>query len=90
MTALNEDLTSLNFQFLMLARECARNQPMDAIWKFNLNAEGIEKLSAMSIDELREAAACSRAVVTLIPVTTTSSDISSSILAALIPTNVHL
>jgi hypothetical protein len=63
---------------------------MDAIWKFNLNAEGIEKLSAMSIDELREAAACSRAVVTLIPVTTTSSDISSSILAALIPTNVHL
>jgi len=52
MTALNEDLTSLNFQFLMLARECARNQPMDAIWKFNLNAEGIEKLSAMSIDEL--------------------------------------
>jgi hypothetical protein len=26
----------------------------------------------------------------LIPVTTTSSDISSSILAALIPTNVHL
>ena len=60
---------------------------MDAIWKFNLNAEGIEKISGMSIDELREVAACSRAVVTLITghTNTINVTISSSILAALLP-----
>jgi hypothetical protein len=89
MTLFNQDLKNLNFQFLMVVRECARHQPMDAIWKFNLNAEDIEKISTMTIEELKEIAACSRAVFTLLPVRSTSSDITSSILAALMPVTVH-
>ena len=68
MNLVNEDLNHLNFQFLMVARECARHHPMDAIWKFNLNALEIQKMSRMSLEELKELAECGRAVFTILPV----------------------
>ena len=79
------DLTNLNFQFLMLVRECAINNPMEAIWKFNLNARDIETISGMTLNDLQKLAACSRAVFTLSPLTATSSDAPPNILAALLP-----
>ena len=68
MNSINKDLKNLNFQFLMVARECAKHHPMDAIWKFNLNALEIQKISRMTLDELKGLAECSRAVFTILPV----------------------
>ena len=85
MNLVNEDLNNLNFQFLMVARECARHHPMDAIWKFNLNALEIQKMSRMSLEELKELAECGRAVFTILPVTATPSTTPPNILAALLP-----
>ena len=85
MNLVNEDLNHLNFQFLMVARECARHHPMDAIWKFNLNALEIQKMSRMSLEELKELAECGRAVFTILPVTSTPSTTPPNILAALLP-----
>jgi hypothetical protein len=83
MYLVNDDLNDINFRFLMVVRECARHHPLDAIWKFNLSAVDLEKISAMSIDELKEMATCNRAVLTLLPFT--ANDMPSSILAALLP-----
>jgi hypothetical protein len=85
MNLVNEDLNHLNFQFLMVARECARHHPMDAIWKFNLNALEIQKMSRMSLEELKELAECGRAVFTILPVTATPSTAPPNVLAALLP-----
>jgi len=90
MNLVNEDLKNINFQFLMIARDCARRTPMDAIWKFNLNAVEIEKISSMTLDELKEMAECGRAVFTLLPMSATQTNIPSSILAALLPVTTHL
>ncbi len=67
MNLLNDDLKIINFQFLMLVRECARHSPMEAIWKFNLKEVDIEKLSSMSLDEIKDLANCGRAVFTVLP-----------------------
>jgi hypothetical protein len=85
MSNVDNDLKNLNFQYLIVVRECARHQPMEAIWKFNLNARDIERISDMSIEELTQLAACSRAVFTLSPLTATSLDAPPNILAALLP-----
>ncbi len=85
MSLLNDDLKSINFQFLMLVRECARHSPMEAIWKFNLKEVDIEKLSSMSLDEIKDLANCGRAVLTILPITQTQSDITPRIAAALLP-----
>ena len=85
MNLINNDLKNINFQFLMLVRECARHDPMGAIWKFNLNSTDIQRLSVMSLEELRELADCGRAVMTILPVTATPSTTSANILAALLP-----
>ncbi len=83
MSLLNDDLKSINFQFLMLVRECARHSPMEAIWKFNLKEVDIEKLSSMSLDEIKDLANCGRAVFTVLPLT--KPDITPRIAAALLP-----
>jgi len=85
MNLLNDDLKIINFQFLMLARECARHQPMEAIWKFNLSDAEIQRMSSMSLDEVKELAGCGRAVFTILPVAQTPSRTSSNIAAALLP-----
>lgn len=86
MNLVNEDLKNLNFQFLMVARECARHHPMDAIWKFNLNASEIQRMSGMSLEEVKGLAECGRAVFTVLPTTSASSATPANILAALLPT----
>lgn len=89
MNLVNDDLKNLNFQFLMVVRECARHHPMDAIWKFNLDAAEIERISCMSLEDLKELAECGRAVFTILPVLATPSTTPPSILAALLPVTTH-
>jgi hypothetical protein len=81
----SDDLKNINFQFLILVRECARHHPMDAIWKFNLNDRDVQRMSRMSLEELKEMAECGRAVFTVLPVTKTASIAPPNILAALLP-----
>ncbi|WP_051604139.1 hypothetical protein [Methylobacter tundripaludum] len=89
MNLVNDDLKNLNFQFLMVVRECARHHPMEAIWKFNLNAVEIQRMSCMSLEELKELAECGRAVFTILPVTATPTTTPPNILAALLPVTAH-
>jgi len=89
MNLVNDDLKNINFQFLMVVRECARHHPMDAIWKFNLNAVEIQRMSCMSLEELKELAECGRAVFTILPVTATPTTTPPNILAALLPMAAH-
>ncbi|PKD40048.1 hypothetical protein CWO84_12405 [Methylomonas sp. Kb3] len=68
MSTLDEDLSRLNFEYLMLARECARSNPVETAWRFGLDKDRIEKLADMTLDRLREQAESSRAVIQLLPV----------------------
>lgn len=63
---------------------------LDAIWKFNLDATEIERMSRMSLEELKELAECGRAIFTILPVTVTPSTTPSNILAALLPVTTHV
>jgi len=62
---------------------------MDAIWKFNLNAVEIQRMSCMSLEELKELAECGRAVFTILPVTATPTTTPPNILAALLPVTAY-
>ncbi|NOV30764.1 MULTISPECIES: flagellar transcriptional regulator FlhD [Methylomonas] len=68
MSTLDEDLARLNFEYLMLARECARSNPAETAWRFGLDKDRIEKLAEMTLEHLREQAESSRAVIQLLPV----------------------
>ncbi len=68
MSTLDEDLSRLNFEYLMLARECARSNPAETAWRFGLDKNHIEKLADMTLEHLRDQAESSRAVIQLLPV----------------------
>lgn len=68
MSTLDEDLSRLNFEYLMLARECARSNPAETAWRFGLDKNHIEKLADMTLEHLRNQAESSRAVIRLLPV----------------------
>ena len=68
MSTLDEDLARLNFEYLMLARECARSNPAETAWRFGLDRVGIDRLAGMTQERLRERAESSRAVIQLLPV----------------------
>lgn len=68
MSTLDEDLSRLNFEYLMLARECARANPAETAWRFCLDKYHIEKLANMTLEQIRERAESSRAVIQLWPV----------------------
>ena len=68
MSTLDEDLARLNFEYLMLARECARSNPAETAWRFGLDRAGIDILASMTQEKLREHAESSRAVIQLLPV----------------------
>lgn len=70
MITFNQDLTQLNFEYLVLARECARHNPLEASWRFGIDIKQIGELAEFSLDKLRELACCSRAVIVLIPMNT--------------------
>lgn len=82
MIPLNDDLKTINFQFLMLARECARHNPMEACWKFNLNHAEIETISGLSLDQINNLSDCGRAIFR-IPLVQTPPGTTPSIASAL-------
>lgn len=57
----------------MLARECARSNPAETAWRFGLDRAGIDRLTGMTQEQLRENAESSRAVIQLLPVRTPSN-----------------
>ncbi|WGS85145.1 flagellar transcriptional regulator FlhD [Methylomonas sp. UP202] len=73
MSTLDEDLARLNFEYLMLARECARSNPAETAWRFGIDRGGIDHLAGMTQEQLREHADSSRAVIRLLPVFTPSN-----------------
>jgi hypothetical protein len=70
MSTLEQDIAHLNFEYLMLARECARNNPMEAAWRFGVDRKQIKELSGFSVEKIRELSGIARTVITLIPMST--------------------
>ena len=73
MSTLDEDLARLNFEYLMLARECARSNPAETAWRFGLDQIRIDQIARMTQEQLREHAESSRAVIQLLPIYTPSN-----------------
>lgn len=67
MATLEDDLTHLNFQYLMLFRECARSNPMEAAWRFGVIPEVVDRVTDLSLEQIQEQAAINRAVISLLP-----------------------
>lgn len=67
MATLEEDLTHLNFQYLMLFRECARSNTMEAAWRFGVDPEVVTRVADLSLEVIKEQAAINRAVISLLP-----------------------
>ena len=70
MSTLEQDLAHLNFEYLMLARECGRNNPLEAAWRFGVDRKQIEEIAGFSVENIRELSSIARAVFTLIPMNT--------------------
>ncbi|MEY3788058.1 MAG: hypothetical protein RIQ94_2796 [Pseudomonadota bacterium] len=70
MSTLDQDLTQLNFEYLILARECARNNPMEAAWRFGVERKQIEEIAEFSVEKIRELSCIARTVITLMPMNT--------------------
>ena len=67
MSTLEQDLAQLNFEYLMLARECARNNPMEAAWRFGVERKKIEEIARFSVKNIRELSCIARTVITVVP-----------------------
>jgi hypothetical protein len=67
MPTLEEDLARLNFEYLMLVRECARSNPVETAWRFNLDKTHVAGVADMTLEQLREYAETGRAVIQLVP-----------------------
>ncbi|MFZ2452078.1 MAG: flagellar transcriptional regulator FlhD [Methylovulum miyakonense] len=85
MPTLEQDLAHLNFEYLMLARECARSNPMEAAWRFGVDRKQIEVIAEFSVEKIRELSGIARAVITLIPINT-PQNVSLAAHAALLTT----
>lgn len=70
MSTLEQDLAHLNFEYLMLARECSRNNPMEAAWRFGAERKQIEEIAGFSVEKIKELSSIARTVITLIPMRT--------------------
>ena len=70
MSTLEQDLAQLNFEYLMLARECARNNPMEAAWRFGVERKKIAEIAGFSVENIRELSGIARTVITVIPMNT--------------------
>ena len=70
MSTLEQDLAHLNFEYLMLARECARNNLMEAAWRFNVDRKQIEEIAEFSVETIRELSSIARTVMTVLPMNT--------------------
>ena len=67
MPTLEEDLARLNFEYLILVRECARSNPIETAWRFNLDKTHVAVVSEMTLEQIRDFADTSRAVIQLVP-----------------------
>jgi hypothetical protein len=67
MSTLEQDLAHLNFEYLMLARECARNNLMEAAWRFGVDRKQIEEIAEFSVENIRELSCIARTVMTVLP-----------------------
>ena len=70
MPTLDQDLANLNFEYLMLARESARSNAIEAAWRFGLNHRQINFVEKLTVEKIKEIANSSRAVITLLPLHT--------------------
>ena len=70
MSTLEQDLAHLNFEYLMLARECARNNLMEAAWRFGVDRKQIEEIAEFSLENIRELSSIARTVMTVLPMNT--------------------
>lgn len=61
--SIQKDIVNLNFDALRLARELARQDPLDAVYRFGLDLESLDQLSNMTTDDIRQIAAAGRLVL---------------------------
>ncbi len=86
MSTLEQDLAQLNFEYLMLARECARNNLMEAAWRFGVDRKQIEEIAGFSVGNIRELSSIARTVITLMPMNTPKNISLATHAALLTPT----
>ena len=84
MSTLEQDLAHLNFEYLMLARECARNNLMEAAWRFGVDRKQIEEIAELSVETIHELSSISRTVMTVLPMNT-PKNVSLATHATLLP-----
>lgn len=58
--SIQQDIVNLNLDALRLARELARKDPLDAVYRFGLDMESLDELSNMTTDDIRQIAAAGR------------------------------
>jgi hypothetical protein len=85
MSTLEQDLAQLNFEYLMLARECARSNPLEAAWRFGVERIQIDELAGFSLEKIREISAIAKTVIRLVPMDTPNEISLGSHAALLIP-----
>lgn len=85
MNAVNRDLTTINFQFLMLVRECAKRNLLEAIWRFRMDKSDAEKISDMTLEQIQDLAACGRSALAISPLLETPARIPTNVVAGLLP-----
>lgn len=85
MSTLDHDLARLNFEYLLLARECARSNPVEAAWRFGMDRGQIEILATLTIEKIRELADNCRAAVKLLPFKS-PENVSVGLYSAMLPT----
>ena len=83
MSTLEQDLANLNFEYLMLARECARSNPVEAAWIFGVDRTQVDEIAGYSLEKIKELASITRTVLRLLPLHT-PNDISLSTHASLL------
>jgi hypothetical protein len=54
MSTLEQDLAQLNFEYLMLARECARSNPLEAGWRFGLDSKQTRFITDLTIEKIKD------------------------------------
>ncbi len=70
MSTLEQDLAQLNFEYLMLARDAIRGNPLEAAWRFGLTQNQISMMETLTVEKIRNLACTSRAIVSLLPLQT--------------------
>lgn len=87
MSTLEEDLSQLNFEYLMLAREAVRSNALEAAWRFGLNQKQLGIMETLTLEKIRELASNSRAMIRLLPLKTPQHIAPSLHSALLLPTH---